>query len=109
MLYKEELILSNIEKQLRREIEIQSQLRYKFIRACYLWFSLYLKNNKKIRHPNILRLYGYFHDADRIFLILEFAAKGELFAELQKHKRFPEAEAAKVAIKKKLCKKGRCC
>lgn len=48
------------------------------------------------RHPNILRLYGFFHDADRIFLILEFAAKGELFAELQKRKRFSEAEAAKV-------------
>ncbi|KAG2211578.1 hypothetical protein INT47_008674 [Mucor saturninus] len=73
MLYKEELVMSNIENQLKREINIQSQLK----------------------HPNILRLYGFFHDADRIFLILEFAAKGELFAELQKHKRFSEAEAAK--------------
>lgn len=48
------------------------------------------------RHPNILRLYGYFHDETRVFLILELAAKGELYKELQKQERFPEDVAARV-------------
>lgn len=46
------------------------------------------------RHPNILRLYGYFYDATRVYLILEFAAKGELYKELQKAGRFTEPRAA---------------
>lgn len=50
------------------------------------------------RHPNILRLYGYFHDETRVFLILEFAAKGELYKQLQKYGKFPERIAAKVDI-----------
>ena len=48
------------------------------------------------RHPNILRLYGYFYDQTRIYLILEFAAKGELYKELQKSTRFDEKRSAKV-------------
>lgn len=35
------------------------------------------------RHPNILRLYGYFHDEDRVYLVLEFAPKGNLYQQLQ--------------------------
>lgn len=50
------------------------------------------------RHPNILRLYGYFHDATRVFLILELAAKGELYTELRTRQRFTEPEAAKVIL-----------
>ena len=49
------------------------------------------------RHPNILRLYGYFYDQTRIYLILEFAAKGELYKELQRNERFDEKRSAKVA------------
>ena len=47
-----------MEHQLEREIEIQSHLR----------------------HPNILRLYNYFYDADRVYLLLELAPGGELSA-----------------------------
>jgi serine/threonine protein kinase len=43
VLFKSQLQQSHVEHQLRREIEIQSHLR----------------------HPNILRLYGYFYDAVR--------------------------------------------
>ena len=43
VLFKNQLQQSHVEHQLRREIEIQSHLR----------------------HPNILRLYGYFYDAVR--------------------------------------------
>ena len=62
MLFKKQLAKAGVEHQLRREIEIQAHLR----------------------RPNVLRLYGYFHDATRIYLILEFAAKGGLYKSLQK-------------------------
>ncbi|RMZ86757.1 hypothetical protein DV736_g6013, partial [Chaetothyriales sp. CBS 134916] len=72
VLHKSELQQGKVEKQVRREVEIQSNLR----------------------HPNILRLYGHFHDSKRIFLILEFAGKGELYKHLRKEHRFPEWKAA---------------
>jgi serine/threonine protein kinase len=74
VLYKAELESSRVEKQLRREIEIQSHLR----------------------HPNVLRLYGWFYDEKRVYLILEFAAKGELYKHLRAIGKFPEPQAAKV-------------
>jgi len=72
VLHKTQLCASHVEHQLRREIEIQSHLR----------------------HPNILRLYGYFYDNTRVFLILEYAALGELYKELQRAKRFSERRSA---------------
>ncbi|KAL2693999.1 Serine/threonine-protein kinase ark1 [[Neocosmospora] mangrovei] len=72
VLYKNELIQHRVEKQVRREIEIQSNLR----------------------HPNILQMYNYFHDSKRVILILEFAGKGELYKHLRRENRFPEWKAA---------------
>lgn len=50
-----------------------------------------------LRHPNVLRLYGFFWDASKIYMILEHAAEGDLDALLQKQpdKRFAEPEAAR--------------
>lgn len=62
VIYKAELENFKAEKQLRREIEIQSHLR----------------------HPNILRLYGYFYDEKRVYLILEYAPQGELYGVLRR-------------------------
>ncbi|KAH0900969.1 hypothetical protein HID58_040472 [Brassica napus] len=75
VLFKTQLQESQVEHQLRREVEIQSHLR----------------------HPNILRLYGYFYDQKRVYLILEYAARGELYKELQKCKYFSERRAATVS------------
>ncbi|KAK1227336.1 Vacuolar protein sorting-associated protein 70 [Marasmius sp. AFHP31] len=72
-LYKSEIVAGRVEKQIRREIEIQQNLR----------------------HPNVLRLYGYFHDEKRIFLMLEFAGKGELYRQLAKHGCFSEKRASR--------------
>lgn len=74
VLFKSQLQKSHVEHQLRREIEIQSHLR----------------------HQNILKMYGYFYDDKRIYLILEFAPKGELYKELQSqpNKRFKEDRSA---------------
>uniref|UniRef100_UPI00358F1B7C aurora kinase C-like isoform X1 n=2 Tax=Myxine glutinosa TaxID=7769 RepID=UPI00358F1B7C len=72
VLFKSQLEKSCVEHQLRREIEIQSHLR----------------------HPNILRLYGYFHDEKRVYLILEYAAKGELYKELKQNGYFDDTRTA---------------
>ena len=49
------------------------------------------------RHRNILRLFGYFYDEKRIYLILEFAPGGELYKTLQKG-RFSEAKGARYVL-----------
>lgn len=74
VLFKQQIRESNVEHQVRREIEIQSHLR----------------------HPHILRLYGYFHDDSRIYLILEYAPKGTLYDEMkaQPQNRFDEKRSA---------------
>ncbi|GAA6015525.1 hypothetical protein JCM11491_004382 [Sporobolomyces phaffii] len=72
-LFKEEIVKNKVEKQVRREIEIQSHLA----------------------HENILRLHGYFHDEKRIFLILEFAGKGELYKQLSRVHRFSEKRSSR--------------
>ncbi|XP_056404043.1 aurora kinase A isoform X2 [Hyla sarda] len=72
VLFKSQLEKAGVEHQLRREVEIQSHLR----------------------HPNILRLYGYFHDATRVYLILDYAPRGELYRELQRCTRFDDQRSA---------------
>jgi len=41
-------------------------------------------------------MYGYFYDETRVYLILEYAAKGELYKELQKCGRFNDQRTATV-------------
>uniref|UniRef100_A0A8D0HE99 non-specific serine/threonine protein kinase n=1 Tax=Sphenodon punctatus TaxID=8508 RepID=A0A8D0HE99_SPHPU len=71
VLFKSQIEKEGVEHQLRREIEIQAHL-----------------------HPNILRLYNYFHDKKRVYLILEYAPRGELYRELQKCQHFDEKRSA---------------
>lgn len=49
------------------------------------------------RHPNILRLYTWFHDTTKIYLALELASEGELYKHLQNspNGRFPEDRSAR--------------
>merc|ERR1719230_2259115 len=72
VLEKAQLIKHKVEHQLRREIEIQSHLR----------------------HHNILRLYSFFHDERRIYLMLEMAPGGELYDQLRARGFFSESRAA---------------
>lgn len=74
VLFKSQIEKEGVEHQLRREIEIQAHLQ----------------------HPNILRLYNYFYDRRRIYLILEYAPRGELYKELQKCRTFDEQRTATV-------------
>lgn len=72
ILFKSQLVEYNVQHQLRREIEIQSHLH----------------------HANILRMYGFFHDASKVYLILEYAPQGEMFGKLQRAGHFDDKTAA---------------
>ncbi|XP_006899244.1 PREDICTED: aurora kinase B [Elephantulus edwardii] len=74
VLFKSQIEKEGVEHQLRREIEIQAHLQ----------------------HPNILRLYNYFYDQRRVYLILEYAPRGELYKELQKCRTFDEQRTATI-------------
>lgn len=52
--------------------------------------------NSQLNHENILKMYGYFSDADRFYLILEFANNGDLYSLLTSQPRsyFPEHQAS---------------
>lgn len=76
VLRKSQLLRASVEHQLRREIEIQSHLR----------------------HEHILRMYGYFFDNNRIYLILEFSPGGELYKRLQAKGHFDEKTSAKMIV-----------
>ena len=75
VLSKDELRREGAEKHFRREVEVHSNLR----------------------HPGVLGFYGWFHDSRRIFMMLEFAAGGELYKSLRRDGRFPERRAARYA------------
>jgi serine/threonine protein kinase len=72
ILFKSQLTKANVQHQLVREIEIQ----------CHL------------NHPNILKLYNYFVDEKKVYLILEYSLNGELYKRLQDKKRFSEKQSA---------------
>lgn len=74
VLFKAAIKKADTEHQVRREIEIQTHLR----------------------HPNILKMYGYFHDDSRVYLILEYAPGGACYKELQsqENKRFDDKRTA---------------
>ncbi len=82
VLYKKQLLTSNVEHQLRREIEIQSQLR----------------------NENILRMYGFFWDDKKIYLILEYAPGGELYKDLKKQPEGRYAEKTAADYINQMCK-----
>ncbi|KAG6431011.1 hypothetical protein SASPL_109086 [Salvia splendens] len=77
VIFKEQIEKYGLQHQLRREMEIQTALR----------------------HPNVLRLHGWFHDDERIFLILEYAHGGELYRELRKLGHLSETQAATGRVK----------
>lgn len=69
---KQKIVKHNMVKQLRREIEIHSNLK----------------------HKHIIRMYGYFYDKERVYLVLEYATQGGLFEYLRRVRTFDEKQAA---------------
>lgn len=74
VLHKQQLNNDNMGYQLRREIEIQSNLR----------------------HDNVLRMFTYFWDEEKIYLVLEYAPRGELYKMLKKEGRFNDTKASNL-------------
>ena len=60
-MFKNQIRDAGLQHQVRREVEIQSH----------------------IKHKNICRLYGYFHDAKRVYIILEYCVNGNLYLKLK--------------------------
>lgn len=58
---KSEIVQYNLQKQFRREVEIQTTLN----------------------HTNLTKLYGYFYDEKRVYLLMEYLVNGELYKLLQ--------------------------
>ncbi|CAD5115095.1 DgyrCDS4106 [Dimorphilus gyrociliatus] len=73
IMFKSEIMQSHLEKQIRREIEI----------GCHL------------SHPNIIKLYNWTHDDRKIYMFIEYAARGELYKELKKNRYFTESRSGK--------------
>ncbi|KAK6458160.1 kinase-like domain-containing protein [Scheffersomyces xylosifermentans] len=69
---KADLVELKLEKNFRREIEIQTNLI----------------------HSKISRLYGFFHDHKNVYLILEYSINGELYQHLKEQKRFNNVTAS---------------
>ncbi|KAK6024611.1 kinase domain protein, partial [Ostertagia ostertagi] len=92
VLFKDQIKKHKVQHQVKREIEIQYHLRY----GCLYKFSAEFSSDTVVsRHPNILRLKGYFHDERRVYIILECADGGELYSRLKKKGRLEEPEAAR--------------
>lgn len=45
-------------------------------------------------HPNILKMYGYFYDSLKLYYILEYAGKGDVWKFLRQCSHFPESRAS---------------
>ncbi|KAL1508326.1 hypothetical protein AB1Y20_004436 [Prymnesium parvum] len=51
---------------------------------------------KMLKHPNVVRLWEIMYTADRIYLVMEFAARGELYQHIVKHGRIREDEGRRL-------------
>ena len=56
---------------------------------------------KELDHPNIVKMYEFFEDDRRYYLVTEICKGGELFDEIIKNNKFDETDAA-VVIKQVL-------
>lgn len=71
---KDHILRQNMHTQLRNEVEIHTRLM----------------------HPNVIRMYGYFHDDTRVYMVMEYSRYGSLFKQLGQRKSFTESEAASI-------------
>ena len=63
---KDHILRQNMHTQLRNEVEIHTRLN----------------------HPNVIRMYGYFHDETRVYMVMEYSRYGSLFKQLGQRKSF---------------------
>lgn len=51
--------------------------------------------NLSLDHPNILKMYGYFYDSLKLYFVLEYAGKGDVWKLIRQTSHFPEPKASK--------------
>ena len=51
---------------------------------------------KSLDHPNIIRIFEFFEELNRLYIVMEYCKGGELFTQIVKKKQFPESNAAKI-------------
>lgn len=74
-----------------KTLDIKETIRYKLTHCVGREINLH----SQLRHPNILRLYTYFSDASHVYLVLEYAPRGELFSMQKEVVRFTESVASR--------------
>jgi len=74
VLFKNSLVRYGMQHQLRREIEIMT----------------------KIQHEYVIQMHGYFWDAQKFYLVIEFAANGELYKDLMSKGSFDDCRASTI-------------
>lgn len=57
-----------------------------------------IKILKSLDHPNIVKLYEIIENAERIYLIMEFASGGELFEFIVRKDKLSEREACQIYL-----------
>lgn len=115
-LHKKDIERDGSEVQVRREIEVRhkihsvrqafAQQRAELGRSCNVYGELPALCHPDhstqptlgtSRHPNIIRLYGWFHDPTRVFMMMEYAGQGEVYHHLAKAGRFSEKRSSRVS------------
>lgn len=51
---------------------------------------------RSIDHPHVVKVFEYFEDAQRIFIVMEFLEGGELFDKIRESEYFSENNAKKI-------------
>lgn len=76
-------------KSIRKEDIRKEKIKYQLIRE--------IEIQRNLMHVNILKMYGYFYDEKRVYIILEYAQEGCIWRVLQLIKRFTHTLAATYA------------
>ncbi|RNA42915.1 Aurora kinase, partial [Brachionus plicatilis] len=85
----------------------EKRTEYQHLVAIKIMSKNYIKKNKttenfkrecelhlSLKHPNIISFYGWFHDNNKIYFILEFASGGNLYKLIKSGDRIEEKKAA---------------
>lgn len=72
-----------------KEIKKYPKSRSLSIKSLFREISIH----KRLIHPNVVRLYGYYETIESVVLVLEYADNGNLYTHLKKKVRLPEREA----------------
>ena len=66
-------------------------------------FQREVETHARLHHPNVLRMFAYFHDAARCYLVLEFANGGTLYERLASLPGRRAGERAAAGYLRQLC------